>query len=48
MKKGMIKISVFYPNREGKKFDMNYYLACHIQLVSKTLGDALKGATYDK
>lgn len=48
MKKGMIKVSVFYPNREGKTFDMAYYLASHVPLVSKTLGTALQGASYDK
>lgn len=48
MKKGMIKVSVFYPNEEGKKFDMDYYLISHVPLVSKTLGEALQGASYDK
>jgi uncharacterized protein (TIGR02118 family) len=48
MKKGMIKVSVFYPNQEGEKFDIEYYLSKHIPLVSKTLGSALKGAAYDK
>lgn len=48
MKKGMIKVSVLYPNGEGKKFDMDYYIDKHVPLVSKTLGDALQGASYDK
>lgn len=48
MKKGMIKVSVFYPAGEGKNFDMEYYISNHVPLVSKTLGDALKGASYDK
>ncbi|MCJ7465250.1 MAG: EthD family reductase [Maribacter sp.] len=48
MKKGMIKVSVFYPNADGKKFDMDYYIGTHVPLVSKTLGTALKGASYDK
>lgn len=48
MKKGMIKVSVLYPNGDGKKFDMEYYNNSHIPLVSKTLGDALKAASYDK
>ena len=48
MKKGMIKVSVFYPNGDGKKFDMDYYITSHVPLVSKTLGEALKGASYDK
>jgi len=48
MKKGMIKVNVFYPGGEGKNFDMEYYINNHVPLVSKTLGDALKEASYDK
>lgn len=48
MKTGMIKVSVFYPNTEGKRFDMDYYLSKHLPLVSKTLGSALKDANYEK
>ena len=48
MKKGMIKVSVLYPNGDGNKFNMEYYLNSHVPLVAKTLGDALKGASYDK
>jgi uncharacterized protein (TIGR02118 family) len=48
MKNGMIKVSVFYPNGDGKKFDMTYYLNTHVPLVSATLGDALINASYDK
>jgi uncharacterized protein (TIGR02118 family) len=39
----MIKVSAFYPNEEGKKFDMDYYLNSHIPMVQEKLGDALKG-----
>jgi|TARA_B100000809_G_C15026716_1_gene490424 uncharacterized protein (TIGR02118 family) len=38
----MIKVSVFYPNEEGKRFDMNYYCTTHIPLVQEKLGAALK------
>src|SRR6056297_1174871 len=48
MEKGMIKVCVFYPNGEGKTFDMDYYLSNHASLVSETLGSALQGASYDK
>ncbi len=48
MKKGMIKVSVLYPNGDGGKFDMDYYLNSHVPLVTKTLGSALIEATYDK
>jgi len=48
MKKGMIKVSVFYPDGKDKKFDFAYYINSHRLLVSKTLGDALQEASYDK
>ena len=48
MKTGMIKVSVYYPNEEGKKFDMDYYLTKHVPLVSESLGSALKDASYEK
>ena len=48
MKTNKIKVSVFYPHTEGKKFDMDYYLNKHAALVSKTLGSALIGSSYDK
>ncbi len=38
----MIKVTVFYPYDEGKKFDMDYYCSKHIPLVQQKLGDALK------
>ncbi|MGD8523161.1 MAG: EthD family reductase [Desulfobacterales bacterium] len=39
----MIKVSVLYPNEEGKKFDMDYYLNSHIPMVNEKIGAALKG-----
>jgi len=47
MKKGMIKVSVLYPNQEGKNFDMEYYCSKHAMLVTGLLGDALKGASIE-
>ena len=47
MQKGMIKVSVLYPNGEGKKFDMNYYSTKHVALLGGLLGDAIKGATVE-
>lgn len=44
----MIKVSVLYPNSEGKKFDMDYYMDKHVPLVAETLGNALQGASYDR
>ena len=38
----MIKVTVFYPNTEGKNFDMDYYCNKHIPMVQEKLGEALK------
>jgi uncharacterized protein (TIGR02118 family) len=48
MEKGMIKVSVMYPNGEGKNFDLDYYCNKHIPMVGGLLGDAVKGATIEK
>ncbi len=48
MKKGMIKVSVLYPNGEGTKFDMDYYCNQHVSLVGSLLGDSVKAATVEK
>lgn len=48
MQKGMIKVSVFYPNEEGKTFDMDYYCNKHVPMVAGLLGDSVKGATVEK
>jgi uncharacterized protein (TIGR02118 family) len=39
----MIKVSVFYPNKEGCKFDMDYYCNNHGPMLQEKLGMALKG-----
>lgn len=43
----MIKVSVLYPNDEGSRFDMDYYLAMHIPLVESKLGDACRQITVE-
>jgi uncharacterized protein (TIGR02118 family) len=48
MKKGMIKLSIFYPYSEGKKFDMDYYSNNHVPMVNNILGNSLRGMTIDK
>lgn len=48
MKKGMIKVTVFYPYSEGKTFDMDYYCNKHMAMVSTFLGDTLTGMTVEK
>jgi uncharacterized protein (TIGR02118 family) len=44
----MIKVSVFYPNEEGKKFDMQYYCNKHIPMVQEKLGVELKGIAVEQ
>ena len=33
----MIKVSVFYPNEEGKSFDFDYWSGTHMDLVKERL-----------
>jgi uncharacterized protein (TIGR02118 family) len=44
----MITVNVLYPNKDGAKFDMNYYLTSHIPMVKKSLGSALKGCVVEQ
>ena len=34
----MFKVSVMYPNQEGKKFDHDYYCATHITMAERLMG----------
>lgn len=45
---GMIKVTILYPNGEGKTFDMNYYSDKHMPMVSNLLGDSMKFYKIDK
>lgn len=47
-KKGMIKVTILYPNGDGKKFDMDYYSTKHMPMVASLLGDSLKLLEIDK
>jgi uncharacterized protein (TIGR02118 family) len=38
----IIKVRVFYPNEEGKKFDIRYYFKEHIPMVQQKLGATCK------
>ena len=38
----MIKVSVFYPNQEGARFDMDYYLQKHMPMVRQKMAGAMK------
>jgi uncharacterized protein (TIGR02118 family) len=44
----MIKVSVFYPNIEGKRFDMDYYCTKHMALVQQKLGAACRRVAVDQ
>lgn len=44
----MIKISVFYPNSAGVRFDMNYYVTKHLPMVQKKLGKVLKSVAAEQ
>src|SRR6202035_4761825 len=44
----MVKVSVFYPNKKGNRFDMAYYCDRHIPLVQRLPGPALKGTAVEQ
>lgn len=44
----MITVTVLYPDKEGARFDMSYYLGKHIPMVKKLLGPALKGVVVEQ
>ena len=44
----MIKVTILYPNAEGKTFDMDYYSNKHMPMVAELLGDSLKHLEIDK
>jgi uncharacterized protein (TIGR02118 family) len=39
----MIKVTIFYPNIEGKRFDLTYYCNKHMPMVQQTMAAACKG-----
>jgi uncharacterized protein (TIGR02118 family) len=44
----MVKISVFYPFKDGSSFDMSYYVNKHIPMVRQKLGPACKGVAVEQ
>jgi uncharacterized protein (TIGR02118 family) len=44
----MIRVSVFYPNSQGSKFDMEYYYSRHMPMVQQKLGAALRRMEIDR
>ena len=39
----MIRVTVLYPNTEGSKFDLKYYIEKHMALVKAPTGSARPG-----
>jgi uncharacterized protein (TIGR02118 family) len=48
IKTGMIKVTILYPNGEGKKFDVDYYSNKHMPMIASLMGDSLKMFAIDK
>lgn len=48
IEKGMIKVTILYPNVEGKTFDMDYYANKHMPMLEGLFGDSLKMYKIDK
>src|SRR3982751_2702959 len=44
----LFKVTILYPNGEGKTFDMNYYESKHMPMVAGLLGKNLKFYEIDK
>jgi uncharacterized protein (TIGR02118 family) len=44
----MIRVSVFYPNAQGSRFDMQYYTASHMPMVQSKLGKACRRVEVDQ
>ena len=44
----MVEVGVMYPNHEGTKFDMTYYINRHIPMVRQLLGSALRGVSVEQ
>ena len=43
-----VKITIMYPNSEGKTFDMEYYKNQHMPMLADLFGDAMKGYKIDE
>lgn len=46
--KGIIKLTLLYPNDEGKTFDWDYYTNKHYPLLKKYFGESLRAFALDK
>ncbi|MFP2996858.1 EthD family reductase [Spongiivirga sp. MCCC 1A20706] len=48
IKKGMVKVTILYPNSDGKTFNMEYYSNKHMPMLDSLFGDSLKSYAIDK
>ncbi len=46
--KGLIKVTILYPNAEGKTFDMEYYQTKHMPMVAELMGEAMSHYKIDQ
>jgi uncharacterized protein (TIGR02118 family) len=44
----MIKLSILYPNKEGGRFDIDYYIDVHMPMSIEKLSPALRGVSVDQ
>ena len=45
---GLVKVTILYPNAEGKTFDMEYYKTKHMPMVAQLMGEAMSHYKIDK
>jgi uncharacterized protein (TIGR02118 family) len=43
----MIRVSILYPNTDGARFDLDYYLNTHMPMTERLLAPNLKGVTVE-
>lgn len=43
----MIRVSILYPNAQGSRFDLDYYLKTHMPMTETLLSPALKSMTVE-
>lgn len=48
MTKGLVNVSVMYPNSADCTFDMDYYLDKHMPMVNDLMGEAMKHSSVQK
>jgi len=43
----MIRVSILYPNTEGSRFDLGYYLNTHLPMTEKLLAPQMRSMTVE-